>query len=66
VTSLFGPLDQTYPQIVLLINFIYMFNEFLVDKDNKLAWTLIVMGTVVTFGLGLVLIGFSYHLYSPE
>lgn len=53
-------------QIVILINFIYVVNEFLVEKDNKLSWAVLVSGTIITFGLGLVLISFAYHLYTPD
>ncbi|KAF5840654.1 serine incorporator/TMS membrane protein [Dunaliella salina] len=53
-------------QIAILINFIYVVNELLIEKDNKPAWAVLISGTIITFGLGLVLIGFSYHLYAPD
>jgi len=41
-------------------------NEWLVEKDNKVTWAIMIAGSIITFGLGYVVIGFSYHLYAAE
>lgn len=53
-------------QLLLLVDFVYQVNEWLVGKDNKWSWALLVGGAAVAFSAGLVLIGFSYHLYAPK
>ena len=53
-------------QLILLIHFVYEISEWLVHKDNGWAWALLISGSVVGFGLGLVLIGLSYYYFAPS
>ncbi|KAG1680171.1 hypothetical protein FOA52_000284 [Chlamydomonas sp. UWO 241] len=54
-------------QMILLIDLFYKVNEWLVEDDvPKWRWALLGLGTLVCFGLGLVLIGFSYFYYAPR
>ena len=52
-------------QLILLVHLVYEINEWLVERDDHLAWALLISGTLVGLGLGLTLIGFSYQFYSP-
>ncbi|KAG2434310.1 hypothetical protein HYH02_012332 [Chlamydomonas schloesseri] len=53
-------------QLILLVNFVYEINEWLVEKDNKAAWAVLISGAVATFCLGLVLTGIDYHFFAPR
>lgn len=53
-------------QILLLVNFFYEINRWLVRKDNFLAWTALVVGSAVTYGLGLAVVALCYRLYAPR
>ena len=35
-------------------------------KDNGCAWSLLIIGSCICFGLGLVLIGLSYYYFAPS
>ncbi|EFJ41981.1 hypothetical protein VOLCADRAFT_77374 [Volvox carteri f. nagariensis] len=55
-------------QLVLLVNFVYEINEWLVERDTRAAWAVLVGGTAVSFGgglVGVVLTGITYHYYAP-
>ncbi|KAG2494433.1 hypothetical protein HYH03_007485 [Edaphochlamys debaryana] len=52
-------------QLLLLVNFAYVVNEWLVAKDTRWAWALLVGGSTFAFAAGLVLTGVSYHYYAP-
>ena len=41
-------------------------SEWLVAKDNGCAWSLLIIGSCICFGLGLVLIGLSYYYFAPS
>jgi hypothetical protein len=41
-------------------------NEWLVSKDERWSWTLLILGAFVAFTLGLVLIGLSYYYFAPS
>jgi hypothetical protein len=46
--------------------FIYDINEWLVAKDTRLAWALLVSGATACFAGGLVLTGVAFHFYAPR
>ncbi|GIL85121.1 hypothetical protein Vretifemale_13749 [Volvox reticuliferus] len=52
-------------QLVLLVNFVYEINEWLVERDNRGTWALLIAGTAISFAGGLVLTGVTYHYYAP-
>jgi hypothetical protein len=52
-------------QIVLLLGFIYAINEALIDKEEIGHKFALVGATVSMYAVGLVVIGFMYHLYAP-
>ncbi|PNH11311.1 putative serine incorporator [Tetrabaena socialis] len=52
-------------QLVLLVNFVYEINEWLVERDTRWAWVLLVGGAAFCFGGGLALTGISFHYYAP-
>eukprot|EP00197_Chlamydomonas_leiostraca_P006389 CAMPEP_0202866810 /NCGR_PEP_ID=MMETSP1391-20130828/8372_1 /ASSEMBLY_ACC=CAM_ASM_000867 /TAXON_ID=1034604 /ORGANISM="Chlamydomonas leiostraca, Strain SAG 11-49" /LENGTH=381 /DNA_ID=CAMNT_0049546795 /DNA_START=130 /DNA_END=1272 /DNA_ORIENTATION=- len=53
-------------QLVLLINLIYEVNEWLVERDNRGAWCVLVSGSALAFAGGLTIIAFTYHLYAAS
>ncbi|GAX84985.1 hypothetical protein CEUSTIGMA_g12406.t1 [Chlamydomonas eustigma] len=53
-------------QLVLLIHFLYEVNEWLVSKEERWSWALLVLGAFVAFTLGLLLIGLSYYYFAPS
>ncbi|GIL85123.1 hypothetical protein Vretifemale_13749 [Volvox reticuliferus] len=40
-------------------------NEWLVERDNRGTWALLIAGTAISFAGGLVLTGVTYHYYAP-
>ncbi|GLC60406.1 hypothetical protein PLESTB_001608800 [Pleodorina starrii] len=52
-------------QLVLLVNFVYQINEWLVERDTRAAWAVLIGGAAITFAGGLVLTGITYHYYAP-
>ncbi len=53
-------------QLVLLIHFVYVVNEWLLARDAKWSWALLFGGTFVGFSLGLLLVGISYFFFAPS
>lgn len=52
-------------QLVILLEFIYAVNEWLVTRDGWCSWVLV--GSTILFIVGsFVGLGFLYHFYAPE
>jgi len=51
--------------MVEMVSWVYDINEWLVKRDNKLAWAALIAGAGAGFLGGLALIGASYHFYAP-
>lgn len=52
-------------QLLLLVNFVYEINEWLVQKDNGCAWSTLIGGAGLAFAGGLALVALCYHFYAP-
>jgi hypothetical protein len=51
--------------MVEMVSWIYNVNECLVARDSKPAWTVLILGTALSFLGGLALIGAAYYYYAP-
>lgn len=53
-------------QMIDLINFFYIVNEWLVAKDSRFSWIVLVGGSVLSIAGGVAFIGASYAYYAPH
>jgi hypothetical protein len=53
-------------QVIELINFVYVVNEYLTQREECWSWTLLVAGAALCFCGGLALLGVCYHYYAPR
>lgn len=51
--------------MVEMVSWVYDINEWLVARDNKLAWTALILGAALSWLGGLALIGASYYYHAP-
>lgn len=53
-------------QVIELINFVYVINEYLTEREQCWSWTVLVLGSGLCFCGGLALLGVCYHFYAPS
>lgn len=53
-------------QLLILLDFIYALNEWLLSRDDALGNALLIGGSVVLMAGSLVGTGFLYHVYAPK